>query len=106
MRRGFVGLCAREYDGTDPRLCFGVGSRCRSARQVSDLITPGGVPRSRQFTLSCFYRTIDESLVLIAYGRKLRLKRFADHTRRQKQRLIDIPGAKMPAHSPRLNQTR
>ena len=28
------------------------------------------------------------------------------HTRRQKQRLIDIPGAKMLAHSPRLNQTR
>ena len=28
------------------------------------------------------------------------------HTRRQKQRLIDIPGAKILAHSPRLNQTR
>src|ERR1700675_4064895 len=28
------------------------------------------------------------------------------HTRRQKQRLIDIPGAEMLAHSPRLNQTR
>jgi hypothetical protein len=28
------------------------------------------------------------------------------HTRRQKQRLIDIPGAKVLAHSPRLNQTR
>src|SRR4029077_471115 len=28
------------------------------------------------------------------------------HTRRQKQRLIDIPGAKVLAHSPSLNQTR
>jgi hypothetical protein len=28
------------------------------------------------------------------------------NTRRQKQRLIDIPGAKVLAHSPRLNQTR
>jgi hypothetical protein len=28
------------------------------------------------------------------------------HIRRQKQRLIDIPGAKILAHSPRLNQTR
>src|SRR4030081_3129514 len=28
------------------------------------------------------------------------------HTRRQQQRLIDIPGAKILAHSPRLNQTR
>ena len=28
------------------------------------------------------------------------------HTRRQKQRLIDIPGAEVLAHSPRLNQTR
>src|SRR6202011_2269738 len=28
------------------------------------------------------------------------------HARRQKQRLIDIPGAKILAHSPRLNQTR
>src|SRR6266576_5419050 len=28
------------------------------------------------------------------------------HIRRQKQRLIDIPGAKVLAHSPRLNQTR
>src|SRR6267154_307789 len=28
------------------------------------------------------------------------------HIRRQKQRLIDIPGAKILAHSPSLNQTR
>src|SRR5580698_8447913 len=28
------------------------------------------------------------------------------HIRRQKQRLIDIPGAKVLAHSPSLNQTR
>src|ERR1700737_3561724 len=28
------------------------------------------------------------------------------HIRRQKQRLIDIPGTKILAHSPRLNQTR
>src|SRR6267154_4907128 len=28
------------------------------------------------------------------------------HIRRQKQRLIDIPGAKILAHGPRLNQTR
>src|ERR1700693_1444260 len=28
------------------------------------------------------------------------------HARRQKQRLIDIPGAKILAHGPRLNQTR
>src|SRR5438552_17617648 len=28
------------------------------------------------------------------------------HTRRQKQRLTDIPGAKVLAHSPSLNQTR
>src|SRR5229473_2853872 len=28
------------------------------------------------------------------------------HIRRQKQCLIDIPGAKILAHSPRLNQTR
>src|SRR6476619_4852687 len=28
------------------------------------------------------------------------------HARRQKQRLIDTPGAKILAHSPRLNQTR
>src|SRR5712664_1189264 len=28
------------------------------------------------------------------------------HVRRQKQRLIDIPGAKILAHSQRLNQTR
>jgi hypothetical protein len=28
------------------------------------------------------------------------------HIRRQKQRLIDIPRAKILAHSPRLNQTR
>jgi hypothetical protein len=28
------------------------------------------------------------------------------HTRRQKQRLIDVPGAKVLAHSPSLNQTR
>src|SRR6185312_3557961 len=28
------------------------------------------------------------------------------HIRRQEQRLIDIPGAKILAHSPRLNQTR
>src|SRR6202040_4165668 len=28
------------------------------------------------------------------------------HTRRQKQRLIDIPGAKVLAHNPSLNQTR
>jgi hypothetical protein len=28
------------------------------------------------------------------------------HVRRQEQCLIDIPGAKILAHSPRLNQTR
>src|SRR5205823_13209594 len=28
------------------------------------------------------------------------------HIRRQKQRLIDLPGAKVLAHSPSLNQTR
>jgi hypothetical protein len=28
------------------------------------------------------------------------------HNRRQKQCLIDIPGAKIFAHGPRLNQTR
>jgi hypothetical protein len=28
------------------------------------------------------------------------------HIRRQKQRLIDIPGTKILAHSPTLNQTR
>src|SRR4029077_19662524 len=28
------------------------------------------------------------------------------HTRRQKQRLIDVTGAKVLAHSPSLNQTR
>jgi hypothetical protein len=28
------------------------------------------------------------------------------HIRRQKQRLIDIPAAKILAHRPRLNQTR
>src|SRR4029077_5507033 len=34
------------------------------------------------------------------------LRHEVPHIRRQKQRLIDIPGAKALAHSPSLNQTR
>jgi hypothetical protein len=34
------------------------------------------------------------------------LRHEVPHIRRQKQRLIDIPGAKVLAHSPSLNQTR
>jgi hypothetical protein len=34
------------------------------------------------------------------------LRHEVPHVRRQKQRLIDIPGAKVLAHGPSLNQTR
>src|SRR5882757_5610883 len=39
-------------------------------------------------------------------SRDVALRHEILHVRRQKQRLIDIPGAKILAHSPSLNQTR
>src|SRR5665647_2292830 len=91
-------------------LCFGVGSRRRSAPQVSDLIDTEGVTRARLFTSSRHFALAIFAAVSVervsqpgaAHHRRRAAWLPPDHPRRRPRRsLSPLGGSSRRAHRPR-----